>query len=85
MNDAIMMQFIQALHKLSEQVLDEIVRHALIQVNETVQLPILNERHHTVADGVLPLEDPALLGATREAQVFELASDLLKRILLVRI
>jgi len=85
MNDAIMMQFIQALHKLSEQVLDEIVRHALIQVNETVQLPILNERHHTVADGVLPLEDPALLGAAREAQVFELASDLLKRILLVRI
>jgi len=36
MNNTIMVQFIKALHKLSEQELDEIVSHRLIQIIQMV-------------------------------------------------
>lgn len=51
----------QALQQLKKQVANQIIREAVVQFYQTVQLALFRETHHVVAYWVLALNDSAVV------------------------
>ncbi len=61
MHKALLVQLMQALQQLKKQVANQIIREAIVQFYQTVQLTLFCETHHVVAYWVLALNDSAVV------------------------
>lgn len=61
MDKSILVEFIKALQELHEQVPHQVFTQWLVHLYQSVQLAILSQRHHVVAERVLPLDDATVV------------------------
>lgn len=76
-DEALLVQLVQALQELKKQVADQVVGEPFGHLHQPVQLSLRGEAHHVEAHRVLSLDDAAVVRVT-QLKSLQLATDLVR-------